>query len=123
MRHLFIILALTGVLLQNFSKVIIYADFKINQDYIAKNLCVKKDIPDNSCKGSCHLKKQLDEEEKKEEAPPVRNLKEVKEFQLFYQQRSPFEFINFLSIQSSSTPYQFTELNPPSFSIFHPPKC
>lgn len=115
-------MALTGVLLQNFTRVIIYANFELNRDYIAKNICVKKDIPDNSCKGSCHLKKQLDEEEKKEETP-VRNLKEVKEFQVFCQQRSPFEFINFLSIQSSSTPYQFSELTPPSFSVFHPPKC
>ncbi len=123
MKQIFIILALTGVLLQNFSKVIIYANFELNKDYIAKNLCVKKDIPKNTCNGRCHLKKQLKEEEKREQPPPVRNLKEVKEFQLFFQQLSPFEFIDFLSIQQPYTRCQFSELTAPSFSIFHPPKC
>ena len=123
LKHIFLILALTGVLFQNFTKIIIYANFELNRDYIAKNICVKKDIPDNSCKGSCHLKKQLDDEEKREQAPPVRNLKEVKEFQLFCEQRSPFEFTGCSFTPQLFTPYQFSELNPPSFSIFHPPQC
>ncbi len=80
-------------------------------------------MPNNCCKGKCHLKKQLDEEEKKEQTPPARNVKEVKEFQLFFQQHSPVEFVNVLSIQQSYTPCQFSELTSPSFSIFHPPKC
>jgi len=36
-----------------------YLNYAINKNYIAKNLCVKKDIPNNTCNGKCHLKKQI----------------------------------------------------------------
>lgn len=38
----------------------VWIDFKINQDVIAKTLCVQKDVVESTCQGSCHLKKQLD---------------------------------------------------------------
>ncbi len=41
------------------ARVWIVADFKINQDYIAKVLCINKDEPIKKCNGKCHLKKQL----------------------------------------------------------------
>lgn len=37
------------------------ADYYLEYNYIAENLCVKKDIPDNDCCGKCFLKKNLDE--------------------------------------------------------------
>jgi len=39
--------------------VIPYIEYTLNKDYIAKYLCVKKDIPGNNCQGQCHLHKQL----------------------------------------------------------------
>ncbi len=33
-----------------------YLYFKINQNYIAKNLCVQKDEEENLCLGNCYLK-------------------------------------------------------------------
>ncbi len=54
-----------------FLKVSIYIDFKINQDFIAKVLCIKKDVPNNGCQGNCHLKKQLS---KTEEIPASEEL-------------------------------------------------
>jgi len=33
----------------------------MNQNYIAKNLCVEKDIKGSKCKGHCHLNKKLKE--------------------------------------------------------------
>ncbi len=50
--------------------LIAYFEYKVNYDFIVKNLCVQKDNPDNQCQGSCHLKKNLDksdEENKKSE--------------------------------------------------------
>ncbi len=54
-------------------------DFKINQDFIAKVLCVNRNIPESTCNGKCHLKKQLKktEESKDENLPPIR--KEISE--------------------------------------------
>lgn len=54
------------IILGSHRDAFIYLSFKLNQTYIANNLCVKKDEPANSCCGKCVLKKQLDESQKKE---------------------------------------------------------
>lgn len=41
------------------SRTILLLDYELRQDYIANFLCEKKDIPNNSCHGACHLKKEL----------------------------------------------------------------
>ncbi|MCE4564924.1 hypothetical protein INQ51_11445 [Maribellus sp. CM-23] len=59
------------------SELLVVAGFKLRQDYIAKNLCVEKDVEDSTCKGCCQLKKKLDEQQQqKEELPPVQTEKE-----------------------------------------------
>lgn len=50
---------LTFVLLaNNINNVVIVTDFIINQDFIAKTLCIQKD-DQKGCNGKCHLTKQL----------------------------------------------------------------
>ena len=41
------------------SPVIPYIHYAVFKEYIAKNLCVKKDIPHNCCQGKCYLEKQV----------------------------------------------------------------
>ena len=41
------------------SPVIPYIHYAVFKEYIAKNLCVKKDIPHNCCHGKCYLEKQV----------------------------------------------------------------
>ena len=36
-----------------------YIEYSLFKDYIAKNLCVKKEIKGNCCQGKCFLKKQI----------------------------------------------------------------
>ncbi len=43
---------------------IILFQFKVNQEYIAANLCINKDIEESTCKGKCQLKKSLAKVEK-----------------------------------------------------------
>ena len=52
------------VALQTFSSFLIQADFYLNQNYIAKNLCVNRDKPMMHCNGKCFLAKKLKEEGK-----------------------------------------------------------
>jgi hypothetical protein len=52
---LFIIL----VLVQPFIHTLIFIQFRVNQEYIEKNLCEKKDVKENTCHGCCQLKKQF----------------------------------------------------------------
>jgi hypothetical protein len=59
LKQIVTILLATLILLQPFSKICIYVSFKINQDRIAKTLCVQKEIKNNCCKGKCHLEKEL----------------------------------------------------------------
>ncbi|WP_418638557.1 hypothetical protein [Winogradskyella sp.] len=52
-------LFLTFVLLaNNINNVVIVTDFIVNQDFIAKTLCIQKD-DQKGCNGKCHLAKQL----------------------------------------------------------------
>ena len=57
------------------SKLSIYVSFKINQDFIAAELCDYKDKPMSNCNGKCYLSKQLKKQEEKEEKqiPKERN--------------------------------------------------
>ena len=121
MKYLFVILVGVGIFLQSFSKMIILVNFQINKDYISKNLCVQKEVKNNCCKGNCHLKKQLQEEEKKEQSP-ASSLKDVKEFQMFCQNNSSFQFQSSLLLERDFTPFKSLTTSPPSFCIFHPPK-
>lgn len=110
-----------GIVLQSFSKIMILVNFQINKEYISKNLCVQKDVEDNCCKGSCHLKKQLDEEEKKEQSP-ASSLKDLKEFQIFCQNNFTFHFIPHLLLETDFVPYEKAKATSSTFAIFHPPK-
>lgn len=40
---------------------IVYIDFKLNQDYIAKVLCINRDKPEMQCNGHCVLMQKMTE--------------------------------------------------------------
>lgn len=107
--------------MQNISKLIIVVNYSLNKDYIAKNLCVKRDEPGNCCKGKCELKKNLDEAEKKESVPanPAKEKAEV----LFFSAADKSNFILFptlffIEVRHTPAP-DFKSLH----SIFHPPRA
>lgn len=54
-------------------------DYVINYDYIVTELCIEKDIENNSCQGSCHLseqiQKQIDSENSDKKIVPLEFLK------------------------------------------------
>ena len=97
--------------------------FKLNQDYIAKNLCEKKDEANNSCCGSCYLKKKLTENHNKDVKGPIPPSKNKTE--------PLFDKFNKVQVDQSKFVTQRTKkliLNDPtppllfSSRIFHPPK-
>ena len=113
---------LIGLLFSNiFLKSAILLDFTINQDFISKTLCIKKDVAENTCNGKCHLSKQLEKSEEQSEDAPVlpENLKEVI---LFYKNSIPFGW-NWLNPSVVNIPC-LPSLNGIdfSYSIFHPPQ-
>ena len=53
-----------------FGNLVIYTQFKANQDQIIKTICVQRKLVNNTCNGRCELQKslkQFDENEKKME--------------------------------------------------------
>ena len=46
-------------MLPSFGDVIVYAKFKVNQDEIAKTICVQRKLVLNTCNGRCELQKSL----------------------------------------------------------------
>jgi hypothetical protein len=59
---LYRIIAITHLLILVFyliSPVIPYIHYAVFKEYIEQNLCIKKDIPNNCCRGKCYLEKQV----------------------------------------------------------------
>lgn len=112
------------IFLQPFSKIWIVVSFKINQDKIAKTLCVKKEIENNTCQGKCHLKKQLEKADEEEQKQAPTNTKEKVEV-LYCQNQTPFDFLKVTVFYENQTlnNYDF-DFYSTSFitDIFRPPK-
>lgn len=79
------------IFLQPFSKIWIFVSFKINQENIAKTLCVKKEVKNNTCQGKCHLKKQLDKAEEEQKQVPTNTKEKVES--LYCHNQLPFDFL------------------------------
>jgi len=41
-------------------------EYAINYDYISKVLCINKDKPEMSCKGTCQLMKKMEQQQEKD---------------------------------------------------------
>ncbi|WP_163323545.1 hypothetical protein [Draconibacterium mangrovi] len=96
------------------------ASFKINQDYIAKNLCIEKDVEGSTCQGCCQLKKKMHEqEEQKRELPPQQTEKQNIDFCIQATELNDGLYPNSenLRIKNSSN-YSFLK----ALKVFHPPK-
>lgn len=119
MKYFISILLVLSFITQNISKLIIVINFKINQEYIAKNLCEKKDEPESCCHGKCELKKELAEEDKKENLPAT-TFKDKFEKQNYY---SPS--ISVLANRQTTSQPNFNYISSVSSTgldeIFHPP--
>jgi hypothetical protein len=80
-RLILVIVTLLSLTLACLSDCVVVLSFSLNRSFIAGNLCEKKDEPGNTCQGCCLLRKQLANEDRKEQSPPARNLKEGNDLQ------------------------------------------
>ena len=122
MRSFIALLLASAFLFQSTSKLFIVAHYALNKDFIAKNLCENKAKPQMHCNGKCHLKKQLQKEDKKEGSVPVSS-KEKFEIQLFSEKQSILNSVTINSKQDASFCYFFNIYNNHLSSVFHPPQA
>ena len=59
LKSIFSILLAVLLLLPSFGSFFAYSSFKLNQDEIAKTICVQRKMVNNSCNGRCELQKSL----------------------------------------------------------------
>jgi hypothetical protein len=71
MRFIAIPILILLVMSQAFSSWFVVMAFRMNRDYIAKNLCENRYRPRLNCNGKCVLMKKLKEAEKKEQDQPA----------------------------------------------------
>ena len=102
---------------------VIYLDFEMRQDYIAKVLCVERDKPMTVCGGSCYLADQLNKAQKNQEESGKTLPKDFTFFLDVYKQFSinskpptAIQDLKFHSLSDSIVESLF------SFDIFHPPR-
>jgi len=59
-------LLIFSVLAVNYSRLFVYAGFKLNQSYIAARLCENRNKPLLHCNGKCYLMKKIRQAEDKQ---------------------------------------------------------
>ncbi len=121
MKYLISVILVCSIFSFQFSELLVLVSFKINQDYIAKNLCVEKDVEGSTCKGCCQLKNKMNEqEEQKKELPPQQNEKQNIDFCVQTAELT-------CGLYPNSENLRFKFLSKYSFlkalKVFHPPKC
>jgi hypothetical protein len=71
-KQVTVAILLLALICQTFSRCLVMAGFYVNRDYIANNLCENRNRPQMHCNGKCQLKKQLSEEDRKDQENPER---------------------------------------------------
>ncbi|WP_149207762.1 hypothetical protein [Flavobacterium johnsoniae] len=107
---------------QNAGSIWIIGDFYINQDYIAKNICINRFDAIPICNGKCYLEEKLKaQEDKQQQKFPTVTYKEV---QLFLQHPDQFVFKAVCFLFKKKYPVLQAGPQKPScvFSIYHPPR-
>lgn len=121
LKQLIAFLLLTAFATQTFGQAITVANFYINQNYIAKKLCVNKDKPQMKCCGKCQLSKKLKQEEKQDQQNPERKDSKTEVLS------SKSFFPDFKSVVTSSSilfkSYPLFESIKMPMGIFHPPQA
>lgn len=102
LKHLLTYTLLISILAATAAKSVIWVSFIIHRDYIAKELCIEKDVANSCCKGSCVLTKELAKTEAGSNGPKWESVREI---------------ILFFQNSSLPLPQQFSEIN--SFYSFN----
>ena len=96
-----------------------FVEYAINYDYISKVLCINKDKPELSCKGTCQLMKKLQQQEDED----YHSLR-------IHMEEYPIGFVKLLSLDSKNyddiklinhTSYKNEYSYLYSYNVFHPP--
>ncbi|MCU4156642.1 hypothetical protein J1N10_11700 [Carboxylicivirga sp. A043] len=118
-KSLLILLALVSLIASSGDSFILLV-FKMNQQYIAENLCEQKEVKNNTCQGCCHLKKQMEQQNEQDKTSPEPTKRKLL-IDFFNDFRNPYKALN----TSKSISYcvrTHLSLQAVHADIFHPPR-
>ncbi|MCU0444528.1 MAG: hypothetical protein MUE85_06380 [Microscillaceae bacterium] len=130
LRPIITTLLIISILAQTFERLALALYLGINQEYIAKELCINrvpkktkqnKRPPVNPCNGSCYWLKKGQEQTKREKNNPASS-DSSKEVILFCENKN-IQLIDYQLVidKQENFFYQEKDYISPNFSIFHPP--
>lgn len=99
------------LIFSNLSRIWILIDFKVNQDFIAKVLCINKNKPELQCNGKCHLANQIKQQEKKENTGTTAEANTKLEILFFNHFTTDIPLSQDIALQ--------TKLHSPYLNVFH----
>lgn len=112
----FLILVLTApLLLRNYTII----SFYVQRDRIASELCEKREVKNNCCKGSCVLKKEIEKTEEGDQKLPS-NLKNT-ELIFLVGPNEDIQWTFFLSPKIFTSSYSFSVAQSEPDAVEHPP--
>ena len=100
------------------------AYYRVNRDFIAKNLCVNRDKPMLNCNGQCYLSKQLQAAEEKEQKSNSERLNKMPEVVLSFQSIPSLFKARYFERVVLENNFPISDFHP-NFSakgFFHPPQ-
>ncbi|WP_281638182.1 hypothetical protein [Flavobacterium marginilacus] len=98
-----------------------YTLFKINQDEIAKTLCVLREQKNNTCNGNCVLKAELKKQAEKEEKNTTLLKEKIESIYTITENEYNLPFIKLPSITKISIFCKIAKTKSIFFTIFRPP--
>jgi len=124
LKQLTIWFLIFAVFAANFSSVFVYVGFKLNQQYIAANLCVNRFKPSLHCNGKCYFMRKIKQAEDNDKKQATKDGSSRLEMS-FIQQPFSITFsepviVDELSAGFPAFDYQYTSRY--LSSIFKPPK-
>ncbi len=109
------------ILIQTLSKWVLIAEYEINRDYIAKNLCENKSKPASKCHGKCQLMKKMTADEDRGATPGKENTGKEKFPEVLYFEEFANTDVDLMPSTTKSTEYFFPNYVSPEIPVFHPP--
>lgn len=121
LKFLFSLFLTTTLMLNLFSNMIVYVTFKMNQNEIAKTLCVLREQKNNTCNGNCVLRAELKKQTENEQKHSTLLKEKTESIYTITTTEYDFTPINFAKINRVINSHYNSKPNSVSFPIFHPP--
>ena|SRR5690606_20090939 len=120
-KQVCLLLMATAMLFKAFLAPAVFIDFKLNQDYIAKVLCINREKPELECNGQCVLMKKM-ERTQGSDAPEQNQHSKTHLLEIFSEISIVFQPLSFPSVQEEFFSYHEVVSLEHFSKIFHPPK-